>query len=239
MTKIWNHKNGIKAAFITRNDERNGYIVRSLGGLPTKSDEIQALESNRTVLSQYFEMPDISLSMGKQVHGTHIAITDQPEICDDTDGVITDKSGLAVAVLVADCAAVLLADRVNKIVAAVHAGWRGAVGGILPKAVDKMIKLGAEPDLIDGFVSPCISKSMFEVGEEVASRFPDRFVNRSHVKPHVDLSGFVRSDLVKCGINPESIHIDERCTMQHPDDLHSFRRDGQESGRMMAAIVVT
>jgi polyphenol oxidase len=86
----------------------------------------------------------------------------------DADGLVTDKPGLAVGVLVADCAALLFADPVNRIVAAVHAGWRGAVDRNYSGSGTEMEKIGAEPDLIHAYVSPCISRDVFEIGEEVA-----------------------------------------------------------------------
>ncbi|MEX0681791.1 MAG: peptidoglycan editing factor PgeF [Balneolales bacterium] len=235
---VWSSKKVVRAAFVARGNELSGQMVRKVTGLPTASDEIQALEANRILVSELLDLPYIELSMGKQVHGSHIAYTEKSQIVHNTDGLVTDKTGLAIAVLVADCAAVLLADRVNKIIAAIHAGWRGAVAGIVPKAVHKMIMLGAEQDLIEAYISPCISKDRFEVGEEVASRFPSRFVDRSKPKPHVDLPLFVRSELKKTGIYTSNVVMDNRCTFENSDLLHSYRRDGEQSGRMMAVVTL-
>lgn len=239
MPVLWPHIKSIRAAFITRNEVPEPFDIRSITNLPSQSDEKQVLEHNRTVVADYLGWPELQLSMGKQVHGTNVVYTTKPVIHDQTDGLVTDQPGVALSVLVADCAAVLIADPVYNIVAAVHAGWRGAIGGILTEAINKMIRMGSEPDVMTAYISSCISQESFEVGEEVAGRFPARLVDRSRDKPHVDLRGFVLHELVSAGIPFDSVIQDDRCTMQHPDTLHSYRRDGKASGRMMALIAIT
>lgn len=239
MPIIWKDKQEVRAAFINRESERKGYEAKRVTDLPGKSEEHSALIHNRDVVSRYFNEPGLQLSMGKQVHMTRVQHTRRSEILEQTDGLVTEEPGLAVAVMVADCAALLLADRVNRVVAAVHAGWRGAADGIISIAIDKMTKAGAEADLMECYISPCISLAAFEVGEEVACRFPQTYVDRSKAKPHVDLGRFIRHELVKNGLSEPSIYHDERCTYAQPSVLHSHRRDGLKSGRMMAVIALT
>ncbi len=238
MTEIWSKRKEIRAAFLSRQEERNSFVIHPVANLETHSDVVQALEKNRTTLSEYLKWPNLQLSLGLQVHGTNVGHTEKPEVLEHTDGLVTTRPGLAVGVLVADCAAVLIADRVFGVVAAVHAGWRGAVGGIIEEAVTKMIRMGAEPHVMEAYISPCISRTAFEVGEEVASQFPVRYVERSGAKPHVDLKGFVSHSLAETGIPADRIIQDERCTYREPEDLHSYRRDGPASGRMMAVIAL-
>ncbi|MBP3192427.1 peptidoglycan editing factor PgeF [Natronogracilivirga saccharolytica] len=239
MTHFWTQHREVLAAFIDKNAEKDGYRLRSVTNVETGSDAIQALEANRVTSSEYLGHHPLKLSMGKQVHGTNIVYTEEPDIYEKTDGLVTDKPDLAVGVLVADCAAVLLADRVHRVIAAVHAGWRGASAGIISKAVNKMMTFGAEPDVMEAYVSPCISKDMFEVGDEVASQFPARFVDRSFPKPHVDLQGFLKHELLVSGMSEEAVKCDERCTYRTAESLHSYRRDGTASGRMLGVIVLT
>lgn len=238
MTRIWKDRPGIHAAFITREIENKGETVRSVSNIDDDNEVKEALENNRRIASAYLNVLDLSLCMGKQVHGTHVACVNRPGVKDATDGLVTDQPGLGLGILVADCAAILMVDPVYKVVAAVHAGWRGAVGGIIPEAVRQMEDIGAEPDLLHVYLSPCISLPSFEVGEEVAARFPDRHVDRSREKPHVDLGGFLIDELIKMGVARESIVRDETCTLSHDHSLHSFRRDGPKSGRMMAVIAI-
>ncbi len=239
MPRIWSDKPEIHAAFITREIEPKGLHFTSVTNLPDESAEYKALESNRRIVAEYLSHPNIGLCMGKQIHGKRVAYVRKAGLSEATDGLVTDQPGLAVGVLVADCAAVLFADPVNKIVGAVHSGWRGAVSGILQEAVRQMEKIGAEPDLMQVYISPCISQSSFEVGEEVASQFSERHVDRSRKKPHVDLRGFILQELIKAGISNEVIIRDEKCTMTHPETLHSHRRDGAKSGRMMGIIYLS
>ncbi|MFO8030289.1 MAG: peptidoglycan editing factor PgeF [Cyclonatronaceae bacterium] len=238
MPRIWKDRPGIHAAFINREIEKTGETIRSVSDIDDHNKVKEALENNRRIASSFLNVPDLSLCMGKQVHGAHVACVNRPGVKDSTDGLVTDRPGLGLGILVADCAAILMADPVYKVVAAVHAGWRGAVDGIIPEAIRQMEAIGAEPDLLQVYLSPCISLASFEVGEEVAARFPQRHVDRSLKKPHVDLGGFLMDELKKMGVARESIVRDETCTTSHDQTLHSFRRDGAKSGRMMGIIAL-
>ncbi len=239
MPEIWTDRKELHAAFITREIESGDTHFQSVTAPEDEESALRALENNRGVISGYFGFPDLKLCMAKQVHGRQVVYTDKPGLAGEADGLVTDRPGLAVGVLVADCAALLLADSVNKVVAAVHAGWRGAIAGIIPEAVRQMEKIGAEPDLIQAYISPCISMEAFEVGEEVASQFPDRFVDRSGRKPHVDLQGYIYEEMLKNGISGPSVIRDTACTFHNEKLLHSHRRDGFRSGRMLGVVFVS
>ncbi len=239
MPTIWTDLKELQAAFITREIERTGDFFQSVTNHEHVDDALKALDNNRRIASEYPGFTeDMKLCMARQVHGSQVRYTDKAGIAGDADGLVTDKPNLALGVLVADCAALLIADPANKVVAAVHAGWRGAVAGIIPEAVRQMEKIGAEPDLIRTYISPCISREAFEVGEEVACRFPDKFVDRTRSKPHVDLRGFVLHQLRKTGIPESSVARDDSCTVRNTT-LHSHRRDGNKSGRMLAVICLS
>jgi len=239
MPDIWTDRKELHAAFITREIEKTGVYFESVTDPGHADGALSALENNRSIISGYFDRPDLSLCMAKQVHGRQVVYTNKSGIAGEADALVTDQPGLAVGVLVADCAALLLADRVNKVVAAVHAGWRGAVAGIIPEAVRHMEKVGAEPDLMQAYISPCISQEAFEVGDEVASQFPERFVDRTRPKPHVDLQGFIYEEILKNGISGPSVIRDSACTFRNEKLLHSHRRDGLRSGRMLGVVFVT
>ncbi|HLR33376.1 MAG TPA: polyphenol oxidase family protein, partial [Fodinibius sp.] len=150
---------------------------------------------------------------------------------------ITTIPGLVLAIQVADCAAVLLWDASNHIVGAFHAGWRGAAAGIIPKGIQMMKRRGAEAGSLKAFVSPCISLQNFEVGPEVSALFPSSFIDEDHFqRPHVDLKGFIKSQLREQGIPASNIEVRGECTVDGRDSYYSFRREGAESGRMMALI---
>jgi YfiH family protein len=148
-------------------------------------------------------------------------------------------SGLTLAIQVADCAAVLLWDENRKIIGALHAGWRGAVGEIIYIGIEKMMKQGASPSDMKAFISPCISIRNFEVGQEVADQFPPEFVDYSTFKkPHVDLKGFIKDQLMNKGLSEHNIEVRSECSVSN-ESFYSYRREGKKSGRMMALIQIS
>jgi YfiH family protein len=155
---------------------------------------------------------------------------------------------LVIGVLTADCAPVLLADAEAGVVAAAHAGWRGALEGIVESAVQEMERLGARRTRICAAVGPCISQSAYEVGPEFEAQFVSRasanrdfFTQRSETsRPHFDLPGFVLHRLREAGVgNAIDLAI---CTYGNESLFFSYRRktkrDEPDYGRQISAIVV-
>lgn len=171
-----------------------------------------------------------------QVHGSGVLNCSAGGEFDGYDAVVTSTRNLMLTIRVADCAAVLLYDSEHGVIGAVHAGWRGAVAGILPNTMEAMRALGAQAESTRMYVSPAISAACFEVGEEVAQQFPDGFVHRtSGKKPHVDLKSFLREQCLQLGIPGGYIEVDEICT-KTDRRCESYRRDGADAGRMVAFI---
>ncbi len=205
-------------------------------GFNTKAS-IEEVSENRAFLAKEINTPLDDIAYAKQIHGIGIKEVSSGEFAGDYDGLITTEVGVALAIQIADCAAVLLCDADQKVIAAVHAGWRGAVEGIVPKAIDLMLKKGSNPGNIKVFISPCISLNKFEVGEEVAKKFPDFVVDsKSFGKPHVDLGVFIYWQLTENGILEQNIENNEACTFTDESQFYSYRREGEKSGRMMAII---
>ena len=204
-------------------------------GFNTDESE-QVIQANREQLAKNIDVPIASIAFANQVHGTDIQVISEGGIYDGIDGFLTQTKGLALAIQVADCAAVLLGDATTGTIAAVHAGWRGAIGGIVVKAIQKMQALKCNSENLEVFVSPCIAMNRFEVGEEVAQQFPNEFVDRnSFPKPHINLKGFIENQLLSLGIKEEHIEISEHCTVSE-QEFYSYRREGKSSGRMMGII---
>ncbi|MCB9899369.1 MAG: peptidoglycan editing factor PgeF [Planctomycetes bacterium] len=201
---------------------------------------------------------DATLVALRQVHGAEVisardalARTRVPEDAGGTstalelpraDGVYSDDASHVLAVRTADCVPVLLASRDGRLVAAVHAGWRGLVAGILPHAVETLRAAGADGLL--AAVGPCLSPERFEVGDEVAEDFAraglDEFVRRvAGARPHVDLRLAAARQLVRHGV--VALDVSDRCTWTHADDFHSYRRDvthgGMERTGQLGALV--
>lgn len=235
---VFSKSSNIVAAFTESNREElaNGYSEKGidfgLNGSPNRS----TVESNYKELLSELELKSGSIALAKQVHGSNIQIIDESGIYTDTDGLITKQKGLSLGIQVADCAAVLIADEKNEIIGAFHAGWRGAVANIIPKGLNKMESIGGNIKNFKAYISPCISQRMFEVGEEVALKFPEKFVDRfTYSKPHVDLKGFLKDQMEKVGMRKSQIEVSPECTMQ---DLRffSYRRDREKAGRMLSLI---
>jgi hypothetical protein len=169
------------------------------------------------------------------------------------DAAVTDDPARVVAVRTADCAPVLLADAEGRVVAAVHAGWRGVVGGVLPAAVAAMRALGGSPTR--AAVGPCIGPARFEVGPEVAAEFERlfgpgaAFDGRRVVRPveggggasdgkHlVDLQAALALQLLHAGVQGgEALELLPHCTASEPELFFSHRRDRGVTGRMLAFI---
>lgn len=204
-------------------------------GLNTPTPPEQSA-SNRSAVLQQLQLPTDSLAFAKQIHSTQVTVVDKPGLYADCDGLVTSTRGISLGILVADCAAVLVADSSAGVIGAFHAGWRGAAGGIIAKGLALMRELGGAD--FKAWVSPCIGINAFEVGDEVASAFPGAFVHRDGFeKPHIDLAGFVCYSLEQAGVASKAIRIDGRCTVSD-SQFYSFRRQKDKSGRMMGVIAL-
>jgi YfiH family protein len=155
----------------------------------------------------------------------------------EADAVVgrSGRDRVAVGVKVADCVPILVGDEASGDVAAIHAGWRGVVAGVIPAAIAGLLRDTPHSDRLVAAIGPCIGACCFEVGRDVAARIG--FVAReAGEKAYVDLRAAVRAQLVSAGLRTERIEDVPGCTKHEPDRFHSFRRDGANSGRMLAAV---
>lgn len=230
--------NKIEAGFTLSNRKKintNGEIPGLNLGHNTGVDN-EEIENNIVRLLCKYNIPRDTLALARQVHGKKIKYVTTGGIYNDTDALITDLPGITLGIRVADCAAILLADVENFVIAAVHAGWRGAALEILPDMIREMKFRGANPKSINAFISPCLSKKIFEVGEEVAEKFPPEFVDfTSFSKPHLDLKGFLQYQLLNNGVHKLNIDIDKGCTLSD-NRFYSYRRERDKAGRMLGFI---
>lgn len=235
----WKDTLKIKAVFSLKNPDfgiQNEIVGLNLGyNTPEKKS---VTESNKkTWLEAAGFNPELTAT-GIQVHGNNVQIVNKPGSYDETDGFVTNEKGLALGIFVADCAAILLYDKKKQIIGACHAGWKGAAADIMSATISKMKELGSHPIDIEVFVSPCISVKNFEVGEEVAAQFAAPFVDRTGIKPHVDLKGVIKQRLMSNGISEDKIDLSDECTFGDASRFYSYRRDGVKSGRMMGVIML-
>jgi polyphenol oxidase len=146
----------------------------------------------------------------------------------DGDALLENAPGHRVAVKTADCIPILLVDEDRRAVAAVHAGWRGTVSGIITRAVGAMAaEFGTSPARLHAAIGPGIGNCCYEVGPEVAAQFGQQG------PCHIDLADANRRQLLHAGIAAERIYTAHLCT-KCGDDFHSYRRDKDHSGRMLS-----
>jgi len=151
--------------------------------------------------------------------------------------------GSLIGVHTADCVPVLLVDRRNRAIAAVHAGWRGTVAVIPARTLEAMReRYGTLPEDVEAAIGPAIAACCFEVGPEVAAKFGDLFPERSDLgrRTHVDLHEANRRILSAAGVPPEAIYVARHlCTRCHGGEFCSYRRDRERAGRMVSSIGIT
>lgn len=187
----------------------------------------------------------------KQVHGTEALVVDQPVPHGATfeggwDALVTDQPGVMVTVRTADCVPVLLHDPVRRVVAAIHAGWRGAVAGIVPKTVALLMdRFGASAVRIRIAIGPSAGPCCYEVDEPVLSKLrevcPDwetvvRPVSKD--RAHLDLRAFIRRQALADGLQMEHIGMVAACTICQPDRFYSYRREGVVKATMVSGIAL-
>jgi len=173
----------------------------------------------------------------RQVHAAGVVNISTPGDHGDGDAAITATPGVWLEIRTADCVPLLLADPGQRIVAAVHAGWRGTAAGISRITVEALInEWGSKSKDLQVAIGPCIAACCFEVGDEVAAQFPAH-VDNSTPRPHVNLVNANRHQLVNAGIPAANIESLDLCTVCDPARFHSFRRD-RGPGRMIAAIQI-
>jgi YfiH family protein len=214
-------------------------------------DEPAAVAANRDRLAREVALAPARIAWMHQVHGADVTVLDAAGVpvgdrpgapagdpadsagpaprCDAPrcDALVTGAPGLALAVLVADCVPVLLADRRAGVVAAVHAGRPGAAAGIVPRTLQAMCAHGARPADIDALLGPAICGSCYEVPPDmqanVERRLPGSAARTTAGTTGLDLRAGIARQLAAAGV-PEVVH-DPRCTAEDPD-LYSYRRDG-------------
>jgi polyphenol oxidase len=194
------------------------------------------VEQSIEMLSNTIGIPQKSLKFQKQVHGLGIQIVDESTGLNLSDGLITNIRGLALAVKIADCAAVLVDDPVNKAIGAFHSGWKGTMLNIVKTGIEIMaIHYGTSPSDLLVYISPCASGKKYEVKWDVAQYFPDSIEQVSPDQYLFDNKKQIREQLTDIGVIESNIEISDICTISDMN-YHSYRRDKENSGRMAAFI---
>jgi len=211
-------------------------------------DDPASVRMNRQLLSDAMGISPERIFAPCQVHEAEISCIDaQQQEMHGKDALVTDIPGICIAVSTADCVPVLVYAPDKKVVAAIHAGWRGTVKQIVAKTIRCMAdRYSCDPALMMAGIAPSISKEAFEVGEEVVDAFRETRVDMNRImernaqtgKAHIDLWEANRIQLLQSGLLPERIEVSGICTYQHHEDFFSARRVGIKSGRILSGIMI-
>ncbi|MBE0643695.1 MAG: peptidoglycan editing factor PgeF [Bacteroidetes bacterium] len=203
-------------------------------------DEDSRVTGNIARFAGAVDLEPEDLAFMHQVHGETIREVSEPGAYEDTDALITQQPGVGLTVRTADCVPVMLYAPAANVIAAVHAGWRGTAEHITRKTVERLqADFGAEADSIFAFIGAAAGLCCYEIGDEVAALFPERWLERAEGKPaRLDLPGVNRHQLEEAGIPEANIEVCGLCSIHEQHLLHSYRRDGAQSGRMLATIVL-
>lgn len=238
---------GVRHGFFTRRGGASSGVFEGLNCGGGSSDQAEVVNINRARVAGAMGVPPEALQSVHQVHSARVVPLDAPidGPRPQADALVTATPGLALAVLTADCQPVLFADRDAGVVAAAHAGWKGALDGVLEATLDAMERLGAARERTVAVIGPTISQRAYEVGPEFFDRFLDDdpanarfFVNGEADRMLFDLPAYGLMRLRNAGIG-DALWI-RHCTYSDPERFYSYRRSvhakAADYGRLISAI---
>jgi YfiH family protein len=241
---------GVRHGFFTRQGGVSGGIYGTLNCGPGSRDEPDDVRRNRALVAVALGVgADLLLTL-QQCHTAEAVVVDAPWSgnAPEADGIVTATPGLAIGILTADCAPVLFCDPEARVIGAAHAGWRGALSGIVGATVAAMEQLGARRERISAAIGPAISQKAYEVGADYQASFlaeaPESggffATDESSGEPHFDLAGYVSERLAGAGV---AVVTDlGLCTYCDETRFFSYRRSQHHGepdyGRQISAIVL-
>jgi len=224
------------------------FSSRSYGNMSLSYGDTRDSLKNRKVFLDRLGIDYRSLVCAKQVHGKNVediteekkgsGALDYDSSISDTDGFITDKKNIPIAILTADCLSIFLYDPARPAIAILHAGWRGTEKNIAAEGVKSMReRFGSSPEkLLAGF-GPSIRSCCFEVEKDFKSNFPFGLVKRDG-RIFMDIALINREQLKAGGVREENIFDPELCTLSQNKDFFSFRKEADSAGRMISVITL-
>jgi YfiH family protein len=241
---------GIDHGFFTRRGGVSRGVYDSLNmGLGSRDDP-DSVRENRRRAAAAFGMDETRLITAYQVHSAQAVISEEPWSGSppEADAVVTGATGLILGALSADCAPILIADGAARLVAAVHAGWRGALEGVIGAAVEGLVSRGAARERLVATVGPCIAGASYEVGLEFEARFLAASANFAAFftagvtpdKRHFDLPAFALARLREAGVSQADWIGADTCAEEANffSNRRAVKRGEPDYGRLMSAIMI-
>ena len=210
-------------------------------------DEADNVTLNLTRIANYFGLPTERLATVCQVHGCEVVNADEALDLSalrerQADALFATRDDCALSVRTADCIPILVGCRATGAAAAIHAGWRGIVARVVPKAISHLLSKGARPDALIVGIGPHIRAAAFEVSVDVAAALEASSPGSGAVdanmgtRPHVHLGRLVLAQLEELGIYSDQVDDLGSCTFTNQQEYFSYRRDGRISGRQLSSI---
>ena len=195
-------------------------------------------EAGRSNLAKLVGFKSQNLITPIQIHSTNVNFLLTAGLVQSCDGVFTNKKELTCSIQVADCMPIYFAHLSENVFGLVHAGWRGLVDGILEKSATLLSKNGYTLSDFEIVIGPSIQKCCFVVRDDIIRRFRSEFTFRTNQNGvyKVDLQKYAFSKMADMGFEESNIKLNNDCTFCLQEKFHSFRRDGNESGRMIGLI---
>lgn len=239
----------IRHGFFTRKGGLSNGVYAGLNVGLASGDEIETVNANRALVADWFEVPPDHLLSVYQIHSADVITVNAPfgGQRPKADGIVTAQPGLAIGATTADCGPVLFADPAAGIIGACHAGWKGALYGVLENTIETMERLGANRQNIHAVLGPTISQQNYEVGPDLIGKllkldaYNDRYLERSENSDHAmfDLPGYIIGRLNHAGVVANWVGL---CTYGEPENYYSYRRKthlGEAgNGIQMSAIML-
>jgi polyphenol oxidase len=242
---------GVRHAFFTREGGVSDGVYASLNGGIGSNDEPAKVSENRARMAQALAVKPERFLTCYQIHSPKVVEAHEPwtyETRPHADAIVTREPALAIGVSTADCGPVLFADPQARVIGVAHAGWRGALTGVLEATVEAMERLGADRSRIVAAAGPMIHQPNYEVGPDLVERFMAADANNARFfapgregRSMFDLPGYVTANLKRLGIGPvDNLAL---CTYGDPGRFYSYRRTTHRSepdyGRHVNAIALT
>jgi YfiH family protein len=242
---------GVRHAFFTRHGGVSDGLYATLNGGLGSHDDAASVAENRARMAQELGVKPHALLTAYQIHSANVAVVREPWSGNarlHADAIVSRTPGLAVGVTTADCGPILLVDPAARVIGAAHAGWRGALSGIVEATVAAMKDLGARPEWLVAVLGPMIRQQNYEVGPDLIACFVaedaanERFFAAAARDGHAlfDLAGYIRGRLSRAGVRQiEDLAL---CTYADAAQFFSFRRSTHKSesdyGRHVSAIAL-
>jgi polyphenol oxidase len=205
----------------------------------TVGDNPDLVKQNREAFYNALGLQTFQVATQKQIHSDIITIVDKPGLVGESDAMISTQKGIGLAVSSADCTPVFIYDCRQKIIAAVHSGWRGTEKRIVEKTLSVLKeKFKSVTEDLFVYIGPAISQKNYEIGKEVADKFDSKFVKEISGKFFLDVVAANVDMVLHHGIDITRLEVSPLCSYEEKDLLHSYRRDGKLSGRSLGIIAL-